>query len=141
MTEIYVVKQIDNSRLRKELDYERTKECLLMMTLGILCLLIFLLLAWQHFQLVRDGYENEALKKELSQKVEVNRQLRLERASLRSPQRIDRIAKVQLGLRPPSYRQIVVLSEPFPAEPSTTLLAEKGRDPVDTSMARLHAIR
>lgn len=141
MTEIYVVRQIDNSRLRKELDYERTKECLLMMTLGVLCLLIFLLLAWQHFQLVRDGYENEALKKELSQRVEINRQLILERASLRSLQRIDRIAKTQLGLRLPSYRQLVVLSEPFPTEPSATLLAEKGKDPVDTSTARLHAIR
>jgi cell division protein FtsL len=141
MTEIYIVKQIDNSRLKKELDYERTKECLLIMTLGVLCLLIFLLLAWQHFQLVRDGYENQALKKDLSEAVEINRQLKLERASLRSLHRIDHIAKTQLGLRPPSYSQIVVLSEPLPAEPSTTLLAQKAKDPVDTSMARLHAIR
>jgi len=141
MTEIYVVKQIDNSRLRKELDYEQTKECVLMMTLGVLCLLIFLLLAWQHFQLVRDGYENEALKRQLSQIIEVNRQLKLERASLRSLQRIDRIAKTQLGLQSPSYSQIVVLSEPFPAEPSTTQLAERGRDPADTSIARVHATR
>jgi cell division protein FtsL len=141
MTEIYIVKQIDNSRLAKELDYERTKECLLLMTLGVLCLLIFLLLAWQHFQIIRDGYENETLKKEFNQAVEANRQLTLERASLRSLQRIDHIAKTQLGLRPPSYSQIVVLSEPFPAEPSGTLLAEKGRDPVDRSLDRLHAIR
>jgi cell division protein FtsL len=142
MTEIYIVKQIDNSRLRKELDYERTKECLLLMTLGVLCLLIFLLLAWQHFQIIRDGYENETLKKEFSQESEVHRQLMLERASLRSLQRIDHIAKTHLGLRPPSYNQLVVLPEPFPAEPSGTLLAEKGGDPVvDHSMARLHAIR
>ena len=124
MTEIYIVKQIDNSRLTKELDYQRTKECLLLMTLGVLCLLIFLLLAWQHFQIIRDGYESETLKKELNQAVEANRQLKLERASLRSLQRIDHIAKTQLGLRPPSYSQIVVVSEPFPADPSGTLLAD-----------------
>src|SRR5215471_1208628 len=123
MTEIYIVKQIDNSRLRKELDYERTKECLLLMTLGVLCLLIFLLLAWQHFQIIRDGYENETLKKEFSQESEVHRQLMLERASLRSLQRIDHIAKTQLGLRSPSYNQLVVLPEPLPAEPAGTLLA------------------
>jgi len=141
MTEIYIVKQIDNSRLRKELDYQRTKECLLLMTLGVLCLLIFLLLAWQHFQIIRDGYENETLKKEFSQESEVHRQLMLERASLRSLQRIDHIAKTQLGLRSPSYNQLVVLPEPFPAEPAGTLLAEKGGDPVDHSLARFHAIR
>ena len=141
MTEIYIVKQIDNSRLRKELDYQRTKECLLLMTLGVLCLLIFLLLAWQHFQIIRDGYENETLKKEFSQESEVHRQLMLERASLRSLQRIDHIAKTQLGLRSPSYNQLVVLPEPLPAEPAGTLLAEKGGDPVDQSIARFHAIR
>jgi len=141
MTEIYIVKQIDNSRLRKEVDYERTKECLLLMSLGVLCLLIFLFLAWQHFQIIRDGYANEALKRELNQLAEVNHQLKLERASLRSPQRIDLIAKTKLGLCAPSYSQIVVLSDPFPAEPMPTLLAKTEKYLIDPSVTKLHAIR
>ena len=67
MTEIYIVRQIDNTRLTKELDYRRTKECLWLMSLGFFCLLIFLFLTWQHFQVIRDGYEGEVLRKEVTQ--------------------------------------------------------------------------
>ena len=53
MTEIHIVKHIDNTRLVKELDYQQTKECLLLMVLGVLCLLTLLFLAWQQFEVVR----------------------------------------------------------------------------------------
>ena len=72
---------------------------------------------------------------------EVNHQLKLERASLRSPQRIDLIAKTKLGLCAPSYSQIVVLSDPFPAEPMPTLLAKTEKYLIDPSVTKLHAIR
>lgn len=136
MTEIYIVKQIDNSRLTKEVDYERTKECLLLVVLGAFCLLLLLLLAWEHFQMVRHGYATEALKKELATQMELSHQLRLERASLRSPQRIDLIARAKLGLQPPSFDQIVVLPEPFSAEPSTTLVARSEQVPFDSSLVK-----
>ena len=136
MTEIYIVRQIDNSRLTKEVDYQRTKECLLLMILGAFCLLLLLLLAWQHFQVVRHGYETQALKKDLTQQAELYRQLKLERACLRSLQRIDLIARVKLGLHPPSFDQIVVLSEPFPAEPLTTLVAKSERVPFGATLVK-----
>ena len=123
MTEIYIVRQIDNSRLTKEMDFKKTKECVLLMTLGFFCLLIFLFLAWQHFEIIRNGYENEVLKGEANLLAEENHQLKLERASLRSPQRIDSIAR-KLGLCAPAYSQVVVLSAPFPSEPPTTLVAK-----------------
>ncbi|MEW5978051.1 MAG: cell division protein FtsL [Acidobacteriota bacterium] len=127
MTEIYIVKQIDNSRLIKEVDYERTKQCLFLLTLGLFCLLIFLVLAWQHFRVLRYGYEGETLRRELNQLVEVNRQLKLERATLRSPQRIDLIAKRKLGFQAPGYEQVIVLAKPFVAEPDTILVARSER--------------
>ncbi|HVN79318.1 MAG TPA: hypothetical protein VMW38_10005 [Terriglobia bacterium] len=136
MTEIYIVKQIDNSRLTKEVDFQRTKECLLLMILGAFCLLLLLLLAWEHFQIVQHGYTMQALKKELASQAELGHQLKLERAYLRSPQRIDLIARAKLGLQSPSFDQIVVLSEPFPAEPSTTLVAKSERFPFDTTLVK-----
>ena len=136
MTEIYIVKQIDNSRLTKEVDFQRTKECLLLMILGAFCLLLLLLLAWEHFQIVQHGYTTQALKKELASQAELCHQLKLERATLRSPQRIDLIARAKLGLQSPSFDQIVVLSEPFPAEPSTTLVAKSERVPFDTTLVK-----
>ena len=72
MTEIYVVKQIDNSRLTKEVDYERTKECFLLMILKAFCLLLLLLLAWKHFQIVHRSYAAQVLKKELVSQSELS---------------------------------------------------------------------
>ena len=140
MTEIYIVKQIDNTRLTKEIDYHRTRECLWLMTLGFFCLLIFLFLAWQHFEIIRDGYESEVLKREMAQLCEESHQLKLERASLRSPQRIDSIAR-KLGLCAPAYDQIVVLSAPFPTKPPFTILAKSDGMMVEPILAKLSVIR
>ena len=140
MTEIYIVKQIDNTRLTKEIDYHRTRECLWLMTLGFFCLLIFLFLAWQHFEIIRDGYESEVLKREMAQLGEESHQLKLERASLRSPQRIDSIAR-KLGLCAPNHDQIVVLSAPFPSEPPFTILAKSDGMTVGPVLAKLSVIR
>ena len=140
MTEIYIVKQIDNTRLTKEIDYHRTRECLWLMTLGFFCLLIFLFLAWQHFEIIRDGYESEVLKREMAQLSEESHQLKLERASLRSPQRIDPIAR-KLGLCAPAHDQLVVLSAPFPSEPPFTILAKSDGMTVGSVLAKLSVIR
>ena len=44
---------------------------------------------WQHFKAIEYGYKIESLKNATRQLSEVNRALRLEEASLRSPERID----------------------------------------------------
>jgi cell division protein FtsL len=140
MTEIYIVKQIDNTRLTQEVDYLRTKECLWLMTLGFFCLLIFLFLAWQHFEIIRDGYESEVMKREMAQLGEENDQLKLERASLRSPHRIDSIAR-KLGLCAPTYDQIVVLPSAFPSELPATMVARSDKIVAEPVLAKLHVIR
>ena len=141
MTEIYIVKHIDNSRLRKEVDYRRTKECFVLISLGVFCLLILLFLAWQHFEILRGGYESESFKKEVSRLEEENHKLKLERASLRSPQRIDLIARRDLGLVAPQTSQIVILPTSFPTEPPITELASTDKVPTNVGMVRLPAIR
>ena len=141
MTEIYIVRQIDNTRLTKELDYRRTRECLWLMSLGFFCLLVFLFLTWQNFEVIRDGYAVELLKKEVTQLMEENDQLILERASLRSPQRIDLIARRKLGLCAQAHDQIVVLSTAFPTEPPTTLVAKSDKAPSEPILSRVALLR
>ncbi len=48
--------------------------------------------AWQHFELLRHGYRIEQMQKERAAEDEVNRHLRLEIDTLRSPARIERLA-------------------------------------------------
>src|SRR5690242_6193006 len=96
--EIYFTKAIDNSRLVKVEDPRRTRE---MRQFGIALVCFFMLVmgyAFQHFKAIEYGYKIEALKSQRTSMVEMNRALRLEEASLRDPERIDRMAR-DLGLQ------------------------------------------
>ena len=108
----YFVKHIDNSRLVREVDVEQCRECYSLLGLGILVFLFMLLFAWQHFQCVRYGYQIEQLKTERAAREECNHQLRLEQASLADPQRIDTLARTQLGMVSPKPQQMIRLGEP-----------------------------
>jgi cell division protein FtsL len=136
MTEIYMIKQIDNSRLTKELDLNRTRECLHLILFGLFCLLIFLFVAMQHHKVLQLGYEIENQKRELNQLLELNQQLKMETAHLKDPKRIIPIAK-QLGLQEAAFDQVMVWPAPFPEEPATTMVARGGKLPIDSGTLRL----
>jgi len=104
--EIYFAKPIDNSRLVKVEDPKRSRE---MRQFGVALGCFFLLAmtyTWQHFKAVEFGYKVESLKLQRDGLLEENRELRLEEASLRSPDRIDRLAR-DFGMQPPQAGQIV----------------------------------
>ncbi len=100
LPEIYVVKPIDNSRLRREVDPRKRTECFRLLGMGILFFTFIFLYAHQHFQCVRYGYQIEKLKAERASLEECNHRLRLEEARLTDPERIDRLARERLGLAP-----------------------------------------
>jgi cell division protein FtsL len=109
--EYYFVKHIDNSRLVREVDAERRRECFSLLGLGILVFLFVLLFAWQHFQCVRNGYQIEQLKAESAALEEQNHQLRLEQAALADPERIDTLARTRLGMVSPSPQQVIQVGQ------------------------------
>jgi cell division protein FtsL len=119
--EVYFTKNIDNSRLVKVDDPQRNRE---MKTFGIalacLCLLV-LSYAWQHFKAIEYGYAISELKTQRDSLVEANRALRLEEASLRDPERIDKLAK-GLGLVSPQPGQVVRL-DTAPSDTGMPVLA------------------
>src|SRR5208337_3643652 len=97
--EIYFAKHIDNSRLVKVEDPKRRRE-MKHFSFALCCLfLLVMTYAWQHFKAIEYGYKIEALKNQRDGLLEVNRNYRLEEASLRSPDRIDRLAR-QYGMQP-----------------------------------------
>ncbi len=106
MTEYYTRKKIDNSRLVRQMAPERLRHCLQALALGAALAGGGMLWAWQHFQCIQLGYQIEELKSEKAQATELNVQLRLEAASLRSPERIDAIARYRLGLMGPLPGQV-----------------------------------
>jgi cell division protein FtsL len=113
--EIYFVKHIDNSRVRREVDRSKSRDCLSLLGLGVLVFLLGFLFALQHFQCLRFGYQIEQLKAQKSATEEWNHQLRLEQASLADPQRIDTLARKKLGLASPQPQQVILLGRPAEA--------------------------
>ena len=108
--EFYYVKRIDNSRLKREVDPVRRRECYGLLGLSVLVFIFGLLFAWQHFQCVQFGYRIEQAKTQKASFEEWNHQLKLERASLADPQRIDYVARKQLGLVAPDPNQVIRVS-------------------------------
>jgi cell division protein FtsL len=104
--EIYFAKPIDNSRLVKVEDPKRSRE---MRQFGVALGCLFVLVmtyTWQHFKAVEYGYKVESMKAQRDGLLEENRALRLEQASLRAPDRIDKLAR-DFGMQPPQAGQIV----------------------------------
>ena len=104
--EIYFPQAIDNSRLVKVADVQRRRE---MGQFAIALVVLFgfvMLYAWQHFSAIEYGYKIEAAKTQREALSESNRELRLELASLRDPERIDGLAR-KMGLETPQVGQVV----------------------------------
>jgi cell division protein FtsL len=119
--EIYFAKAIDNSRLVKVEDPCRVRE---MRQFGVAlgCLFLFVMsYAFQHFKAIEYGYKIESLKAQRDSLVEMNRSLRLEEASLRDPERIDRMAR-ELGLQSPQAGQVMRMDTALP-EGSSSVMA------------------
>jgi cell division protein FtsL len=111
--EIYFAKAIDNSRLVKVEDPRRTRE-MRQFGFAMACLFLFVMAyAFQHFKAIEYGYKIEALKSQREGLVEMNRALRLEEASLRDPERIDRMAR-ELGLQSPQAGQVMRMDSAVP---------------------------
>jgi hypothetical protein len=128
--EIYFAKAIDNSRLVKLEDPNRGRE---MRQFGIAMAFLFLLVmtyAWQHFKAIEYGYKIEALRTELNSAAELNHVLQLEDASLRAPERIDKLAR-KLGLQNPEAGQVIRMETP---------LVETNSGPVMASIAPISVV-
>jgi cell division protein FtsL len=126
MTEYHTVKQIDNSRLLRPAPPARLREFWRRVGVGAGIAALLLFYAWQHFQCIQIRYSIEQLDTDREQAAELNQQLQLEVATLRSPMRVDAIARNQLGLTVPVPGQVA------PAEGSSDAVLADARAAVET---------
>jgi cell division protein FtsL len=116
--EYAIKKDVRNNPIVREVDEERQRE--LWKTVGVAGFLVLVLLfsAWQHFELLRHGYQTEELQRQRAAEEETGRRLRLEIDTLKSPQRIEALAG-QLHLVTPSRDEAIVIERVLPADPPT----------------------
>jgi len=110
-TEYFTVKQIDNSRLVRPAHPAQLKDFWRRLAVGAAMATCLLSYAWQHFECIQIRYRIEQLDSERAQATELNQQLHLEVATLRSPMRVDAIARNQLGLTVPVPGQVAPVDD------------------------------
>src|SRR5215216_854824 len=99
--EYAIKKDVRNNPIVREIDRDRQREMFRSVAIGVFVVAVLLFSAWQHFELLRHGYRIEQMQKERAAEEEINRHLRLEIDTLRSPARIERLATSRLGMVAP----------------------------------------
>ena len=115
--EYAIKKDVRNNPIVREVDEARQRQLWRSTVVGGLLVLVLLFSAWQHFELLRHGYEMERMQQERAAEEEINRHLRLEIETLRSPRRIEQIAIQKLHLIAPGRDQAIVIERVDPAAP------------------------
>jgi cell division protein FtsL len=124
--EYAIKKDVRNNPIVREVDEARQRQLWRSVGIGVLLVLVLLFSAWQHFELVRHGYLMERLQQERAAEEEVNRHLKLEIETLRSPSRIERIATKELRLTEPKADQAIVIERvATPASPAKSIVAAR----------------
>ena len=124
--EYAIKKDIRNNPIVREVDEARQRQLWRSVGIGLFLVVVLLFSAWQHFELLRHGYQIERMQQERSSEEEINRHLRLEIETLRAPKRIEKIAREQLHLVAPRRGQAIVIERvTLPAPPEKSVVASR----------------
>ena len=124
--EYAIKKDVRNNAIVREVDEARQRD--LWKSAGVAALFVLALLfsAWQHFELLHHGYRVEEMQREKSAEEEINRHLRLEIETLRSPKRIESLATGQLHLVAPARDEAIVIERVVkPEAPPKSIVAQR----------------
>jgi cell division protein FtsL len=118
--EYAIRKDVRNNPIVREVDERRVREQWRSVALGTLFVAVLLFSGWQRVELLQHGYRVEAMEQERASQEDVNRQLRLEIETLKSPKRIEALATEQLHLVAPATGAAVIIERVVPADPPSS---------------------
>jgi cell division protein FtsL len=122
-------KQINNAAVHHDVDVEQRRQYFLLVGLAALFMVGLLIYGWQQYQWVQSGYEIASAQKQRDELAEYRKQLLVARTTLARDERIDNIARSELGMTIPAPWQTVMWSvdgpmvppvEPTPESPALT---------------------
>jgi len=124
--EFVIKKDVRNNPIVREVDQKRHREMWRAIAIGVVVVGALLFSAWQHFELLRHGYRLEQMQRDRAAESDINRHLRLEMETLRSPQRIEKLATERLGMISPADTEAVVLERVTPTvAPARSVVASR----------------
>ena len=115
--EYAVRKDVRNNPIVREVDAERQTEMRKSLGLAVLLVIAVMFWTWQHFELVRHGYRLDEVQRAQAVEEDVARHLRLQVETLRSPKRIETLARGRLNLVTPTREDATVIERVVPADP------------------------
>ena len=115
--EYAIKKDVRNNPIVREVDEVRQREMWKSVAIAGFLVLVLLFSAWQHFELLRHGYEIEEMQRQRAAEEETTRRLKLEIETLRSPRRIEALATEKLHLVAPTQDEAVVIERVQPSDP------------------------
>ena len=122
--EYEVRKDVRNNPIMREVDSDRHVEMWKWAGLGGIVVLSVMFWTWQHFDIVRHGYRLDEQQTERTQLESEGRRLHLQIDELKSPKRIDTLARTRLKLVAPGREDAIVIERVVPAEaPATSVVA------------------
>jgi cell division protein FtsL len=121
--EYAIKKDVRNNPIVREVDRDRHREMLRSTGIAVFLVTVVLFWSWQHFELLRHGYRLEQMQQERASEEAINRHLRLEIETLRSPARIERMATNRLHMVAPSSDEAIVIERVIqtPAPPRSVV--------------------
>jgi cell division protein FtsL len=121
--EYAIKKDVRNNPIVREADRNQGHEFIRTAGVWALILAMGLFAAWQHFEVIRHGFEIEKVMQEKADEEAINRRLRLQIETLRSPERIERIATNDLNMIVPLSSSTLVIERVAPASADKAIVA------------------
>src|SRR5262247_1417398 len=115
--EYAIKKDVRNNPIVREVDEARQRDMWKSAGVAAFLVLVLLFSAWQHFELLRHGYQIEEMQRQKAAEEETGRRLRLEIDSLKAPRRIESLATESLHLVAPSRDEAIVIERVVPVDP------------------------
>src|SRR3954467_13349529 len=115
--EYAIKKDVRNNPIVREVDEARQRQLWRSMGIGLFLVVVLLFSAWQHFELLRHGYQIERMQQERAAEEDINRHLRLEIETLRAPRPIGKIPTGQPPRVAPERGAAIVIERVAPAAP------------------------
>jgi cell division protein FtsL len=121
--EYAVRKDIRNNPVVREVDLQQKREFNRLVWLVTLVVAMLLFSAWQHFELVNNGYKIERLRLELAAEESFNRKVRLDLETYRRPQNVESFAVKQLRMVAPTSADTLVIERTTASAPARSVIA------------------
>jgi len=123
--EYAIKKDVRNNPIVREVDEHRLREQWRSVAIGVLFVGVLLFSGWQRVELLQHGYRVEQMQKDRGEEDQINRHLRLEIETLRSPQRIEALAMSRLHLVAPATGSAIIIERVVPADPPAASVVAK----------------